>query len=133
MPGNNIILRLTVQMYNIAHTVYMYVHTQNIVILTVWRYSGCAGPGGCVTPSDSMVSSRWATEYEGVESEEGGGRGVVWGMRGEVGTEGDHRPIGRGPIISISTRTCIQHGTVVVINTNSKVYECVCCVLNKYS
>ena len=77
-----------------THCVHVNVHTHNI-ILTVWRYSGCAGPGGCVTPSDSMVSSRWATECEGVENEEGGGRGVVWGMRGEVGTEGDHRPIGQ--------------------------------------
>ena len=63
-----------------------------------------------------------------MESEEGGGRGEAWGIMGEVGTEGDHRPAVEGSIfIRPSHNGCSIYGKYIVCINTTK--YCVCCNL----
>ena len=52
-----------------------------------------------------------------MESEEGGGRGEAWGMMGEVGTEGDHRPAEVQSSLGPSHNGCGINTYIVCINT----------------
>lgn len=61
-----------------------------------------------------------------MESEEGGGRGEAWGMMGEVGTEGDHRPAEVQSSLGSSHNGCGKY-----IHCMYQYYTvlCVCCNL----